>query len=127
MKLEHVALSIADRSEIEDFYQDILGMELLRSFTLSKALAKDIFGMEVDTEVFLVQNDSLQLELFLSQEKSAPGFEHLCISVAEREEMLEKAMPHSYKVFRLKREYSDLVFLSDHSGNVFEVKEANQV
>lgn len=127
MNLEHVALRIADRREIEDFYQDILGMELLRSFALSKALSKDVFGIEAETEVFLVQNDSLQLELFLRPGKPAPGFEHLCISVAAREILLEKAMTNSYKVFRLKREYSDLVFLSDHSGNIFEVKEANQV
>ena len=45
MKLEHVALSVTDRKEIERFYQDILGMEVIRSFQLDQALAVDIFGI----------------------------------------------------------------------------------
>lgn len=73
MKLEHLALSITDRNEIERFYQDILGMTGIRSF--------------------------------------------------QRDALMKKAKQSSYRVFRLQREHSDLVFISDMSGNTFEVKQ----
>jgi len=127
MNLEHVALSIADRNEIENFYQDILGMELVRSFTLDRSLANDIFGIEKSPEVFLMQKDQVQFEVFLSPARFSPGFSHVCFSSSHRDEMFDNAARHSYRVFRLKRKSSELIFISDKSGNVFEVKEANQV
>ena len=126
MNLEHIALSIADRSEIEDFYLEVLGMKLIRTFQLDRGLAGDIFGIAESPDVFLLQKDQLQFEVFLASEKPAHGFVHICISTTHREAMLEKAARLSYRFFRLKREYSDLVFISDKSGNVFEVKEAGQ-
>ncbi|MEA3460467.1 MAG: VOC family protein [Bacteroidota bacterium] len=123
MKLEHVALSIKDRDEIERFYQDILGMTMIRSFQMDKSLAFDIFRLTESPEVFLLQKDELQLEIFLSPQKHPHGFDHICISTAQRDALVEKAKQNSYRVFRLKREHSDLVFISDMSGNTFEVKQ----
>ena len=125
MKLEHVALHVKDRREISDFYQDILGMELVRSFTLDRKLASDIFWLKESPEVFLMQKDQLQFEIFLSPAQNTRGFSHVCISSTHRDEMIENASRHSYRVLRLKREYSDLVFLWDHFGNAFEVKDSS--
>lgn len=102
MKLEHLALSIRDRNEIKRFYRDILGMKVIRNFQMDKDLAFDIF---------------------LSSQKHPHGFDHICISTTQREALVKKAKQNSYRVFRLKREHSDLVFISDMSGNTFEVKQ----
>lgn len=126
MKLEHVALSITDPNEIERFYQNILGMQVVRSFQLDRALAFDIFGIDEKPEVFLMQKGSLQLEIFLSPVKHDRGFDHVCISTTQREELVKRAVGNSYRCFRLTREHSDLVFISDKSGNTFEVKESNR-
>ena len=122
MNLEHVALSIRDRDEIEGFYQDILGMKLIRSFQLDKILAFDIFGMAENPEVFLLEKDQVQFEIFLSPKRHPHGFDHICISTAGRDEIMKKARESSYRVFRQKRDHSDLVFISDKNGNTFEVK-----
>ena len=123
MKLEHLALSIRDRNEIERFYRDILGMKVIRNFQMDKDLAFDIFRLTESPEVFLLQKDGLQLEIFLSSQKHPHGFDHICISTTQREALVKKAKQNSYRVFRLKREHSDLVFISDMSGNTFEVKQ----
>lgn len=123
MKLEHLALSIRDRNEIKRFYQDILGMKVIRNFQMDKDLAFDIFRLTESPEVFLLQKDGLQLEIFLSSQKHPHGFDHICISTKQREALVKKAKQDSYRVFRLKREHSDLVFISDMSGNTFEVKQ----
>jgi len=123
MKLEHLALSISDRNEIERFYQGILGMTLVHSFTMEKSLAFDIFRLSESPEVFLMQKDGLQLEVFLSPNKHPHGFDHICISSSSREEIIKKAKQNLYRCFRMKREQSDLVFISDKCGNTFEVKQ----
>lgn len=122
MNLEHIALCIRDREEIEDFYQDILGMKLIRSFPLDKILAFDIFGMAESPEVFLLEKDQVQFEIFLSPKRHPHGFDHICISTVGRDEIMKKARESSYRVFRQKRDHSDLVFISDKNGNTFELK-----
>jgi len=127
MKLEHIALTVADYHEIEQFYHEILGLREIKRFTLNKTLSRDIFSIEKETAVFQLQKDKLLLEIFLTPEKRDPGFNHICISTNNREEIVKKATQHSYKCVLLKREYSDLIFIADHSGNIFEVKQSNEV
>jgi len=61
MKLEHVALTVTDYNEIDQFYHEILGMNEMKSFVLDKVLARDIFGIEEETKVFLLQKDKLPI------------------------------------------------------------------
>lgn len=127
MKLEHVALTVTSYNEIEQFYHEILGMREIKRFTLNKALSMDIFSIEKETAVFQLQKDTLLLEIFLTPERRDPGFNHICISINNREEIVNKATQYSYKCLRIKREYSDLIFITDNSGNIFEVKQNNEV
>ena len=125
MKLEHVALTVTDYNEIDQFYHKILGMKEVNSFVLDKVLANDIFGIEEETKVFLLQKDKLLLEIFLTPELCNPGFKHICISTTNREEIVKRAIQNSYRCLRLKRGNSDMVFITDNSGNIFEVKQSN--
>ncbi|NOR65355.1 MAG: hypothetical protein GQ468_04995 [Candidatus Scalindua sp.] len=127
MKFEHVAITVSDKKEIEQFYLEILGMQEIKSFTLDKALSMDIFGIEKETAVFQLQKDKLLLEVFLTPGKRDPGFNHICISTNYREEIVNKATRHLYKCIRLKRENSHMIFVTDHSGNIFEVKQSSEI
>ncbi|MEA3437845.1 MAG: VOC family protein [Thermodesulfobacteriota bacterium] len=124
MILEHVALTITDYNEIEQFYHEILEMNKIKSFVLDKVLAGDIFGIEKETKVFLLQKDELLLEIFLNTEQHHQGFNHICISTSHREKIFKKATQHSYKCLRLKRKNSDMIFVTDNSGNIFEIKQS---
>ena len=123
MILEHIALTVTDYNEIEQFYHEILGMNEVKNFVLDKVLAGDIFGIEEETKVFLLQKDKLLLEIFLTPELCDPGFRHICISTANREEIVKKAIQHSYKCLRLERGNYDMIFITDNSGNIFEIKQ----
>ena len=63
---------------------------MIKSFNLDKALAGDIFGISEDTEVFLLQKEILQLEIFLKPGKLNHSFNHICFSTTRREEITEK-------------------------------------
>jgi len=125
MELEHIAFTITDYNEIKQFYREILGMNELRSFSLDKLLVRDIFGIEESTTVVQVQKDTLLLEIFITSEKCDHPYHHICLSTTHREEIVKRAMQQSYKCIRLKRQHSDMIFISDRSGNLFELKQKN--
>lgn len=125
MRLEHVALTITDRKEITNFYHEILGMREIRNFSLDKDLAREIFAIEKETTVFHLQKEELLLEIFLMPGQFEHGFNHICISLTNREEIVKKAAQHAYKCIRLPGQNSDMIFIKDASGNIFEIKKGH--
>ena len=124
MKLEHIALNITDPKEVIDFYQNVLGMVEIRNYELDKDLAKLFFNIHENTSVYLMQNNELVLELFVDTKSQNYGFNHICIKVKNREAIVENAKKYSYKCIRREREYFDQIFITDKSGNIFEIKES---
>jgi catechol 2,3-dioxygenase-like lactoylglutathione lyase family enzyme len=122
MNLEHIALAINDRKEIDQFYRGILGFCELRSFVLKKDLARDIFGVEKETRVIQLQKDGILLELFIIPERFENVYNHICISIPNREEIVYKADQYAYECIRIRRHNSDMIFIKDRSGNLFEIK-----
>ncbi|MBI9039182.1 MAG: VOC family protein [Bacteroidales bacterium] len=123
MKIEHIALTVSDVEEVKNFYTDILEMEELKNFVLNKELSQKIFNTPEDTSAFFMQKNDLFLELFICNEKLKQGFNHTCISVNDREAIVKKAESRDYECIKIKREFSNLIFIKDKSGNIFEVKE----
>ncbi len=122
MQLYHIGLNITDKKEIKDFYQDIFSFKPERDFTLSAAISKRFFGLEKETEVFLMKNGNLTLELFLNGKTTRNGYNHLCIAVKDREKTALLCRAAGYPVQRLARENGDLIFVQDKAGNLFELK-----
>lgn len=122
MKLEHIALSVNDTKEIKNFYFNILGMKEVRIFVLNKELANSIFKIEKETPAFLLQKDELILEIFVTTEQFKQNFNHICIAVKNREELVKKAKQSGYKCIIIERKISDLIFIKDKSDNIFEIK-----
>ena len=123
MELEHIALSITVPEDIKHFYQDILGMDKVKNFVLNKLLAYEIFGINKDTDVFLLQKDMLFLEIFVVDTISARNFNHICLSVDDRKTVFRNAEQKGHTVICKKRGNSDLIFIKDKSGNIFEIKD----
>lgn len=123
MKLNHIAITIIDFSEIEDFYKGLLGMKDVRQFALSKNLSRNIFGLKNETTAYLLQKEELFLEIFILPQNIEKGFNHICISVPDREELVKQVKHKNYMVTRIEREHFDLIFVKDKSGNIFEIKQ----
>ena len=119
----HVALTINDALEINDFYSDILGFEEKRRFVLDKELTGKLFGIEEDTEIITIEKDGLILEIFVSDRKNSINFEHTCIRIDNREEVIKKVREKNYPCVVVKRDEMDLVFIKDGSNNLFEVQQ----
>ncbi len=122
MNFSHFALNINDEKEITDFYFNILGMELIRSFEINSKLSADIFNIEGSFPVFHVRKDDVLIELFLKEHQKQSDFNHICINVDNRDEIISKAKDAGYKTTVINRDFSDLVFVYDKAGNPFELK-----
>ncbi len=123
MKLEHVAIKVNSSDEIINFYQNMLGMEQVRNFVLDKSLSAKIFGVNENLTVYLMQRDDLVLEIFILKQNQQQLINHLCISIDNREEVIKKIHERDFETIIIEREQSDLVFIKDKSGNIFEIKE----
>lgn len=124
MKFEHVALMISDPKEVENFFEGILGLKKEREFHMNRDLAGKIFGIHQETPVFQLRHEDLMMELFLMPVSARHDFRHICLSFDNREEIIERVNQNGYECIRMKRTYSDLVFIKDKSGNMFEIKES---
>jgi len=127
MKLEHIALSISDYKEIEKFYMNILGMKQIKNFILRKELTSNIFEINEEITVYLLQKDKVTFEIFITTKYRKQAFDHVCISIKNREEFINKVLQSGYKVIRIEREIFDLIFVKDKDENIFEIKEMYNV
>jgi len=109
MKLEHIALTISCQGDINDFYQNLLGFEQVKTFTLNKNLSGKIFDIFNDTPVFHMQKDNLVLEIFIYPDKVKQSLNHICLSVKDRETFITKAEARNYECIRIKRDIFDLL------------------
>ncbi|MFO8164403.1 MAG: VOC family protein [Desulfatiglandales bacterium] len=120
---EHIGITINEQSDIQAFYKDLLGMQEIKKFDLYEDLSEKIFGIRSPVQVTHVSSNDLLIELFLTDKRQKPVFNHICISVQNRETLIKKAQSMGFSVTNIKRESKDdLLFIKDNSGNTFEIK-----
>jgi len=121
--LEHIGITINDRNDIQTFYKDLLGMKEIKKFDLYENVSEKIFGISNTVSVTLLSNDDLLIELFLSDKKHEQIYNHICISVQNRDKIIKNAKSMGFFVTHIKRESKGyLLFIKDNSGNIFEIK-----
>jgi catechol 2,3-dioxygenase-like lactoylglutathione lyase family enzyme len=120
---EHIGITINEKNDIETFYKDLLGMKEVKQFDLYEDLSEKIFGIRSPVQVTHVSRGELFLELFLTNIRQKPIYNHICISVQNRDNLIKKAHSMEFSVTKIQRESKDdLLFITDNSGNTFEIK-----
>ncbi len=126
MKLNHVALVCSSEQRADDFYEGVLELRKMKSFLLSRELARQIFEIEGECQVFVYGNSLFTVEVFLA--KPAPGretsFEHICVEVKNIEKFVNRCEAMQVEVNRVPKGDRLLTFVKDYDGNLFEIKEA---
>ena len=120
--LNHIGITIKDVSEVKNFYQDILRMKIIKQFIINSKLSNQIFQINQETEVFLMQKDDLILELFIVGNFVPKQYDHICINVHSRSNLIKQAESNNYTCIIIPRKKYDLVFIKDKSGTIFELK-----
>ncbi len=121
--LLHVAITIHYPKEIEDFYKKVLHFTVQRKFSLNKETSQKIFNSEEVVDVYLMEHQSVQFEIFISCKKEQKLFSHVCLAYRQTTTIYERANKAEYKTLIKKNEENDTYFIWDKSGNMFEIKE----
>lgn len=122
--LEHIGITINEESDIDAFYKDLLGLKEERIFELYEDVSEKLFGIGDRVSVTLLSGEDFFMEVFLTERKQAPVYNHICISVRARDNIIQKAKSMGFPVTEIERESrDDIVFIRDHSGNIFEIKD----
>jgi catechol 2,3-dioxygenase-like lactoylglutathione lyase family enzyme len=126
MVIQHVALYNESLEKSDAFYGTLLGMQKVTRFPLPEKLSLSIFGRSSRYDVVQYGKDSVLFEIFIGSTREACRnlVSHTCIAVEKRTEVIQKAKQMGFEVTIIPREGSDLMFIRDSAGNIFEVKEA---
>ncbi|MFW6149141.1 MAG: VOC family protein [Atribacterota bacterium] len=121
--LNHVGIQCSDRKKTEVFFTQILEIPKLKSFTISEDLSESIFGITKKVVLDVYDNGKVKFEVFINDGNSNPNFEHTCIEVENKKEFIRRCMKYGINLLIIKKEGKDLLFVSDFSHNLYEVKE----
>ncbi len=126
MKIEHVAVASNSEVESDNFYNNLLKLQKVKSFTVSKELMNKFFGVYKDQQIIRYSNKTVSIEVFITNEndKSIDNFTHTCIIVEDRDKLVDDARIKGYPVIKVPREDSNnyYLFIKDDFGNLFEIK-----
>lgn len=122
--LMHAGLTVC-KSDIQNFYIDILGFELEKNFQLNAGLTESIFHIKDSPEVYHIYKDEVALELFVIPKFMQNNFfQHLCLKMDNCEAIYEKALENNYWVLRRTNSQNKTTyFLRDNMNNLFELKD----
>ena len=123
IKTIHVALQYSDRIKAEIFFNKILGLTLNKSFSLSKNLSYDIFGLKEEVIVDVYKNEETCFEVFITKIQTDYNFEHTCIRTDNKDEFIKKCKKYGIEPIFVKKGEKTLLFIKDFSGYLFEIKE----
>lgn len=124
MKLHHVAVVSHSLENADRFYGEILGLKQIKSFTLDRELANQIFDVDCECQISLYGNENFAVEVFVTSAhpENVNPFVHLCLEVENKEKFAENCQAKGLETKRISRGNGSLIFVKDYDGNLFEIK-----
>jgi len=125
MKLHHVGCVCGSLENAARFYEDIVGLKKIKTSTLDKELAEQIFDISLECEMVTYGNKNFNIEIFVGAHvpKNIAGFGHFCLQVGDREDLLRICESADLPVKRVPKGGSVVTFIKDFDGNLIEIKE----
>ena len=121
--INHVALQFSDKEKADIFFNKILGMPKVKTFTVSEELSENIFGIKSMIDVEVYDNGKARFEIFTEETSRIHGYEHTCIEVSNKKEFIAQCRKYGIEPLVVKKEDKDLLFVRDFSNNLYEIKE----
>ncbi|MBN2213616.1 MAG: VOC family protein [Bacteroidales bacterium] len=124
--LRHIALTVNDSEEVNNFYEEVLLFNIKHKHSVDEKVIRQIFNVEGTTDVYIMENQNVQFEVFISPEKEQKVFSHVCLAFRNAEVIYNNTLKLGYKAIIKHNPDSRTYFIWDKSGNMFEIKEMNK-
>ena len=122
VSLDHIAIQCKDKEEARLFFEDVLHCPLVKSFTLSSSLSKEIFLENRESEVLVFEGVDCRFEVFISKVSHKQGYNHICITVPNKKKFIDTCNQFSVEYFQVQKGEKKLLFVRDFSNNLYEIK-----
>ncbi len=125
MDFIHVGLAASSEENADRFYAGILGLEKSPPKTLDRNLARNIFGIDDELLILNYRDKNVHYEILVWTDYRAfeKQIAHTCIRIAGLKDIVDKCKKVGLKVVQVSKGAAVLTFISDHDGNLFELKE----
>lgn len=124
--LNHIALPLAFQSDIQDFYKNILGFTEKYRFEIDPETAETIFRIRKPIRVEVFERCDFRIELYHVEDMQIQGISHICLNEMDIDGVCQRAGAAGYHVVRIDRLAAKLAFITDKTGNRFEIKQMIQ-
>jgi catechol 2,3-dioxygenase-like lactoylglutathione lyase family enzyme len=121
--IHHVALQYPDKEAARVFFAQILGLHLMKAFTVSAELSQKIFKRIEAVEVVVYGDGFCRFEVFIAPVVEKTGFEHIGIELQDKQGFIRRCETYGVEPWVVKKDGKELLFVKDFVGNLFEVKE----
>ncbi len=115
--LQHIALTMNDSEEIENFYEKVLLFNMQDKFSVNGEVTRQIFNVGGITDVYAMNHQDVQFKIFISPKKERKVFSHVCLAFWMAEITYNKAVKSGYKSLLKKCEGHNTYFIWNKSGN----------
>jgi catechol 2,3-dioxygenase-like lactoylglutathione lyase family enzyme len=119
---QHVALQCTDKEKAEIFFNEILGLTLIKTYELSEKLSEDIFEIKKRVNIMVYGNEKTYFEVFLTEQQIYHSFEHICIEIKDKETFIERCIKNGINPIYVKKGEKTLLFIRDFAHNLYEIK-----
>jgi hypothetical protein len=123
LHLLHAAVTCDTQEHAQIFFEKILGLLPIKSFSIDHQLSENIFSISQPVDIIVYGNDSMAIEVFISSHNQNSSYVHLCISVGEQVRFIENCKENGLKPYFVRKGEKQLLFVRDFSGNLYEIKE----
>ncbi|MGQ1948777.1 VOC family protein [Geofilum sp. OHC36d9] len=121
--IQHIGLTVANVSELKDFYERVLLLIPQYQFKVDKSVAFNIFGVEKEIDVFMMSYQGMSFEIFIDYGICSSSFAHVCLAYKGSELLFSRAQSLGYRSVKKTSRNGYTYFIWDKSGNIFEIKE----
>ncbi len=123
--LIHACVAVSSFEAARFIFEELFSMERLYDFIIEPKVVNTLFGIEAKAKAIVYDAGSAKLEIFVVEGDlpKTPVFNHLCLGFSNRNEIIEKAGAEGFEVRRYERGDSEVVFIVDTDGNLYELKD----
>ena len=126
MNIRHVGLVCRSEQNADRFYGDFLGLKRSEKKLIPPAITKPLFHIVEGLEAFDFSGDTLHFEVLIHDGKGEQigPIAHVCLNVTDPDALLARASAMDVPVLRVPRGETEVIFVRDRDGNLFEIKKA---
>jgi catechol 2,3-dioxygenase-like lactoylglutathione lyase family enzyme len=97
MMIQHIALTVNNFNEINNFFEEVLHLKLHHIFSINEETTQQIFHVNEKVDVYVLEHQDVQFELFVSNENETQVFSHVCLVYQNAKNIYQKASDAGYR------------------------------